>query len=128
VDYTQPGWHQWLPPGDMRSRRWAVMVDSSGKGKRVLMPPVRERTQEAALRATRRGFPPVTEAMLNTYRVAPDMAAEQLLPQPDRIAPTQLDARGSLRRHRRRFLRLSLTLHRPRQFRENSASICCSSR
>jgi len=58
----------------------------------VLMPPVRERTREAALEAARRLFPPVTDAMLEAWRrVAPDITAEKLLPQPDQIAPSELD-------------------------------------
>jgi hypothetical protein len=92
VDYTQPGWYQWLKPGDFRSQRWAVTVDPGEKGRRVLMPPVRERTREAALEAARRLFPPVTEAMLEAWRpYAPDITAEKLLPQPDQIAPSELD-------------------------------------
>jgi hypothetical protein len=92
VDYTQPGWYQWFKPGDLRSQRWAVAVDPGEKGRRVLMPPVRERTREAALEAARRLFPPVTDAMLEAWRrVAPDITAEKLLPQPDQIAPSELD-------------------------------------
>jgi len=89
VDYTQPGWYQWIKTGDFSARRWVVPVEP---GRRVLIPPVRERTPEEALRAARRAFPPVTEAMLEYDRQSrPDVTAEQLLPQPGEIAPTELD-------------------------------------
>jgi hypothetical protein len=89
VDYTLPGWYQWIKVGELRAVRWAVAV---GQGKRVLMPPVRERTPEAALRTARQLFPPVTEAMIEAWRPYwPDVTAEKLLPQPEQIAPTELD-------------------------------------
>jgi hypothetical protein len=56
------------------------------------MPPVRERTREAALREARRLFPPVTDAMLQAYRRdLPDLTADQLVPQEAQIVPTELD-------------------------------------
>jgi hypothetical protein len=67
-------------------------VDPGEKGRRVLMPPVRERTREAALETARRLFPPVTDAMLEAWRpYAPDITAEKFIPQPDQIAPSELD-------------------------------------
>jgi hypothetical protein len=92
VDYSQPGWYQWLKPGDVSPGRWAVSLEPGPKGRRALMPPVRERTPEAALRAARRAFPSVTDAMLAAhYPDRPDVTAEKLLPQPEQIAPTELD-------------------------------------
>jgi RNA polymerase sigma-70 factor, ECF subfamily len=92
VDYTQPGYYQWIRTGDFSARRWVVPVEPGPKGRRVLMPPVRERTPEEALQAARRAFPPVTEAMLEYHRTSmPDVTAEKLLPQPEQIAPTELD-------------------------------------
>ena len=89
VDYTMPGWYQWIKVGELRAVRWAVAVD---QGRRVLMPPVRERTPEAALRTARKLFPPVTEAMLQAWRrYWPDVSAEMIVPQPEEIAPTELD-------------------------------------
>ena len=58
VDYTQPGWFQWQQPGGFDASRWVVRVGSEPDGRRVLMPPIRERTREAALQAARRAFPP----------------------------------------------------------------------
>ena len=62
------------------------------KGRRELMPPVREHTREAALQAARRVLPPVTAAMVDAHRrYGPGMTAAKLLPQPEQIAPTELD-------------------------------------
>jgi len=92
VDYTQPGWYQWLQPGDFTSRRWVVSLEPGPKGRRELMPPVRERTREAALQAARRVLPPVTAAMVDAHRrYGPGMTAAKRLPQPEQIAPTELD-------------------------------------
>jgi RNA polymerase sigma-70 factor, ECF subfamily len=77
VDLTQPGWYQWIRTGDLSARRWAVSLGPGPDGRRVVMPPVRERTREAALQTARRLFPPVTDA--------------ELIPQPEQIAPTEQD-------------------------------------
>jgi hypothetical protein len=92
VDYTQPGWYQWLTPGDFTSRRWVVSLEPGPKGRRALLPSVRERTPEAALQAARRMFPSVTNAMVDAHRrYGPEMTAEKLIPQAEQIAPTHLD-------------------------------------
>jgi hypothetical protein len=92
VDYTQPGWHQWPKPGDFSARRWVIPVEPGPKGWRELMPPVRERTPEEALRAARRAFPSVSATLVEYYRQSmADVTAEKLLPQPEQIAPTELD-------------------------------------
>jgi hypothetical protein len=116
VDYTQPGGYQWLEVGDLHSRRWAVVLDPSPKGRRVLMPPVREGTPEAALRTARRLFPQVTEAVLQAWRPYwPEVTAEKLLPQPEQIGPTELDLvivyiPGTTNAHSIRWVRLNQDL------------------
>jgi hypothetical protein len=57
VDYTQPGWFQWRQPGEIGAARWVREIEPGPQGRRVLMPPVRERTREAALQAVRRVRP-----------------------------------------------------------------------
>jgi RNA polymerase sigma-70 factor, ECF subfamily len=57
VDYTQPGAFQWHKPGGFTPTRWVVRAEPGPTGRRVLMPPIRERTPEAALAAARRAFP-----------------------------------------------------------------------
>jgi hypothetical protein len=57
VDYTQPGWYQWRQPGEFGKERWVIEVEPGPTGRRVLMPPIRERTREAALQAVRRVRP-----------------------------------------------------------------------
>ena len=57
-----------------------------------MIPPIRERTPEAALAAARRAFPPITPALLAAFRQSdPTLDAEQILPQPGQIFPTELD-------------------------------------
>jgi hypothetical protein len=92
VDYTQPGGFQWQQPGGFDASRWAVTVDPGLPGRRVLMPPVREKTRDGALQAARRAFPPVTPEMLQAARQSdPQIDAVQLAPQPGQIYPTELD-------------------------------------
>jgi hypothetical protein len=92
VDYTQPGWFQWLQPGSFDASRWVVTVDPGLPGRRVLIPPVREKTRDAALQAARRAFPAVTPEMLQAARQDnPQLDAAQLVPQPNQIYPTELD-------------------------------------
>jgi hypothetical protein len=92
VDYTQPGWYQWLAPDDFTARRWVIPLEPGPKGRRVLIPSVRERTPEAALRTARNVFPPTTDAMLEAHRrYGAGVTAALLLPQPEQIVPTELD-------------------------------------
>jgi hypothetical protein len=92
VDYTQPGAFQWHQPGGFSSTRWAVRVEPGAASQRVLIPPIRERTREAALAAARRAFPPVTPALLEARRQSePTIDASQIIPQPNEIFPTELD-------------------------------------
>jgi hypothetical protein len=92
VDYTQPGAFQWHKPGGFTPTRWVVRVEPGLTGRRVLIPPIRERTPEAALAAARRAFPEITPALLATFRQGdPTLDADQILPQPGQIFPTELD-------------------------------------
>jgi hypothetical protein len=92
VDYTQPGAFQWHKPGSFTPTRWVVRAEPGPTGRRVLIPPIRERTREAALAAARRAFPPMTPALLAAFHQRdPTLDAEQILPQPGQIVPTELD-------------------------------------
>jgi RNA polymerase sigma-70 factor (ECF subfamily) len=92
VDYTQPGAFQWQKTGGFTPTRWVVRVEPGPAGRRVLIPPIRERTREAALAAARRAFPPITPALLAAFRQSdPTLDADQILPQPGQIFPTELD-------------------------------------
>jgi hypothetical protein len=69
-----------------------VRVEPGPTGRRVLIPPIRERTREAALAAARRAFPPITPSLLAAFRQSdPTLDADQILPQPGQIFPTELD-------------------------------------
>jgi RNA polymerase sigma-70 factor, ECF subfamily len=89
VDYSQPGWFQWKRGPD--ASRWVVPLEPDFYGRRAMLPPVRERTREAALEAARRNFPAVTEGMLTmARRRRSGITSEQMLPQPSQIYPTEL--------------------------------------
>src|SRR5207247_1238721 len=60
VNYTQPGWFEWRPPGNW----WWRYVVALERGKRVPLPRIRERTREAALQALRRVDPQIRDAIL----------------------------------------------------------------
>ena len=69
VDYSQPGWYQWGDPGMAHSWfSWVVPIEPGLEGRRVLRPPLRERTREAALAAVRRLDPRLREAALYSVR------------------------------------------------------------
>jgi len=92
VDYTQPGSFQWHRPGGFEGTRWVVTTEPGPPYRRMLMPPVRERTREAALAAARRAFPRVSEAMLQAARKRDAQTdAARMIPQPEQISPTELD-------------------------------------
>jgi hypothetical protein len=91
VDYTQPGWFQWKRSRELDASRWVVSLEPGPEGRRMILPPVRERTREAALKAARRVFPPVTEGMLQVaWRRKPQISAVDMLPQASEIYPTEL--------------------------------------
>jgi hypothetical protein len=92
VDYTQPGAFQWQKPGGFTPNRWVVRLEPGPTGRRLLIPPIRERTPEEALAAARRAFPPITPTLLAAFHQSdPRLDADQILPQPGQIFPTELD-------------------------------------
>jgi hypothetical protein len=74
-------------------------------GRRALMPPIRERTREAALQTARRLAPPVSATVLPTLRRSdPQIDPAQLTPQPDQIVPAELNLKiayifGTINKH-----------------------------
>jgi hypothetical protein len=68
VDYTLPGGFQWGDPGSTENLRWVVPMTAGPQGRRVLRPPVREQTREAALQALRRVDPKIRETLLQEMR------------------------------------------------------------
>jgi RNA polymerase sigma factor (sigma-70 family) len=68
VDYTLPGGFQWGNPGMNQNLQWVVPMDPGPQGRRVLRPPVREETREAALQSVRRVDPKIREALLQAMR------------------------------------------------------------
>jgi hypothetical protein len=90
VDYCQPGWYEWRPPGSYLLR-WLVPVGSSPQRRLVPRPKVRERTREAALQALRRVDPQVRAAIL----AAAGQSEPRLLAEPpsdeSQIVPTELN-------------------------------------
>jgi hypothetical protein len=59
VQYTQPGGFQWQRPDWLGKARWIRELEPGPQGHRVLVPPIWERTREAALQAVRRILPQV---------------------------------------------------------------------
>jgi hypothetical protein len=90
VDYWQPGWYEWRPPGPT-SFRWIAPLDLTNEGRHVLLPRVRERTRESALQALRRVDPQIRAALLKAAaRVDPRI--ESVPPADEaQIVPTDLD-------------------------------------
>jgi hypothetical protein len=90
VDYRQPGWFEWRPPGP-GWLLWIVPSEPSPKATRVLRPPVRAQTREAALEALRQLDPKVREAA-RWMAVRDDPRMEATYPAEEaQIAPTPLD-------------------------------------
>jgi RNA polymerase sigma-70 factor (ECF subfamily) len=90
IDYRQPGWYEWRPPGSYLLR-WLVPVDPGPKGRLIPRPKVRERTREAALQALRRVDPQVRAAVLAAVgRSDPRLLAE-LVSDETQIVPTDLN-------------------------------------
>jgi RNA polymerase sigma-70 factor, ECF subfamily len=62
VDYRQPGWFAWQPPGPFWLQ-WIVPLEPGKQGRRALSPPVRGRTREAALQSLHQLDPQIREAV-----------------------------------------------------------------
>jgi hypothetical protein len=94
VDYTQPGWYEWRPPGAagwVHRPPFAVPVGRGAHIKRLMMPRIRERTREAALEAARRLDPELRQALLQYMRlITPQIDEAQMVPQDAQIVPTRL--------------------------------------
>jgi Putative zinc-finger len=92
VEYSHSGEFQWgkLHRGDYL--RWVVPMTPGAQGRRVVRPPVRERTREAALQAVQRVDPKIREALLEWKRRAdPRLEASPRVVEEEEIYPTQLD-------------------------------------
>ena len=96
MDYSQPGWYQWGDPGMAHSWfSWVVPIEPGLEGRRVLRPPLRERTREAALAAVRRLDPRLREAALYSVREwfsmhQPPSEGEGRIPLEAQVFPTEL--------------------------------------
>jgi hypothetical protein len=90
VDYTQPGWFEWLPPQNP-AFRWVLPEELGPQGRRALRAPLRERTREAALAAARRAEPQVREALVKLARSQqlPEEEVDKSL-QEAAVVPTRL--------------------------------------
>jgi hypothetical protein len=88
VDYTQPGWFEWriaMPPW----MEWVVMNDIKPGTPKILRPPVRERTREAAQAAARSFDPQLRATMVEVMRkLDPRPEAIARIEQPE-ITPTR---------------------------------------
>jgi hypothetical protein len=90
VDYRQPGWFEWRTPNAAPAFEWVVPLAPGSEGKRVLRPPVRERTREAARQAARRLDPSLVQALREALgRIDPRLAGGEGVEEPE-IVPTSL--------------------------------------
>jgi len=85
-----PGWFQWGDPDQMNPTRWVVPLEPVPKGQRVLRPPVRERTREAALAAVRRIDPQLLAALAREWQRQDPRAAATSPTDAAQIFPTRL--------------------------------------
>jgi RNA polymerase sigma-70 factor (ECF subfamily) len=91
IDYSQPGWYEWQPPGPYWLR-WVVPYAKGPQGKRAFQPRVRERTREAALAALRRVHPEIRAAVWQAaVRADPRLEGTSPPPDEEQIVPTKLD-------------------------------------
>jgi Putative zinc-finger len=100
VDYSQPGWYEWRPPGD--ALRWVVPLGPPPDGRWLLTPVVRERTREAVLQALRRGDPQIREAVWKAVLRAvpgnePSPPSEEAQIAPSKLELTTLYVPGTTR-------------------------------
>jgi hypothetical protein len=91
VEYTLPGRFQWGAPTAWGYTRWVVPLEAGPRGKRVLRPPVQERTREAAVEALHRIDPKIREALLQSMRRG-DPRVDAAPPDDEaQIVPTRLN-------------------------------------
>jgi hypothetical protein len=90
VDYRQPGWYEWRPPGPYLLR-WLVPVDPGPHARLIPRPLVRERTREAALRALRRVDPQVRAAVIAAAGRSDPRLMTALASDESQIVPTDLN-------------------------------------
>jgi hypothetical protein len=91
VEYTLPGRFQWGDPNAWGYTRWVVPLEAGSRGKRVLRPPVQERTREAAVASLRRIDPKIRETLLQLMRRS-DPRLEAVPPEDEaQIFPTRLN-------------------------------------
>jgi hypothetical protein len=91
VEYTLPGRFQWGNAPSWGYTRWVVPLEAGPRGKRVLRPPVQERTREAAVEALRRIDPKIRETLLQLMRRG-DPHVDAAPPNDEaQIAPTRLN-------------------------------------
>jgi RNA polymerase sigma-70 factor (ECF subfamily) len=89
VDYTQPGWFEWRPPGAVGNLQWVLPV---APGRRAPRAPVRERTREAVLQSARRLYSQLQETLLRVERkLNPQVDPSELSPRESQIVPTRLN-------------------------------------
>jgi hypothetical protein len=69
--------------------RWAVPLEPGPQGHRVLVPPIRGRTQEETVQAARRIEPQLREALSKGFSVPAERVDQEILE--GRIVPTELD-------------------------------------
>jgi RNA polymerase sigma-70 factor, ECF subfamily len=84
VKYTQPGSFEWRPPGPW----WLRYVVPLEPGKRVPLPPIREKSREAALASLRRVDSHIREAILQACRRADPRADPSSWDEAAQIVPT----------------------------------------
>jgi hypothetical protein len=94
VDYTQPGWYEWRPPGRaawVPRPPFSVPLGRGPRVKRLMMPRIRERTREAALQAAQRLDPQLRQALLQYVQlISPQIDEAQMVAQEAQIVPTRL--------------------------------------
>jgi RNA polymerase sigma-70 factor (ECF subfamily) len=87
VDYLRPDRFQWQPPGPYWLRWFAPLA----RDQRVLVPPIRERTRDAALLALRRLDPQIREAVRQAAQRNDPQSGRTHRDEEDQIVPTRMD-------------------------------------
>jgi hypothetical protein len=90
VDYMVPGGFQWKVPGPPWLQ-WTVLLTPEPTGRRVLLPPIRARTREAALAAARRLDPRLREAIIQALRRSDPRSPASMTVDESEIIPTRAE-------------------------------------